>query len=144
MSSGATGRWGARSSCGAWASWATLTVSNLLASEGKLAGEVRARRNVQDSAREGLVEGSVGVAVALDAAALAQGLLEGLAEGEATVLGGVVVVNVEVALTLDVELHAAVLGHGGQHLGKVSGWVSRVSWGEEWARSVREVGGWCW
>lgn len=82
-----------------------------------MADKVRARRNVNDGAGEGLVEGRVGVAVALDAAALAESLLERLAEGDAAVLDRVVVVDLEVALALQVELEAAVLRERGQHLG---------------------------
>jgi len=98
-----------------------------------------------------LVKRRISVSVPLDTLALAERLLERLAEREAAVLGRVVVVNVQVALALDGEAHAAVLGERGEHLG-VSGprrgrrarWAGRMGGGGdlkieegEWRIDVR-------
>lgn len=79
----------------------------------------KARRRVGTATgKEGahLVERRKAGAVAPDALALAEGLLERLAEGNGTVLDRVVVVDLEVALALELERHLAVLGERVQHL----------------------------
>ncbi|MCY1282374.1 hypothetical protein D9M70_312100 [compost metagenome] len=50
------------------------------------------------------------MAVAADALLVADGLGEGLAEGDADVLDGMVVVDMQVALALDVQVDQAVAG----------------------------------
>ena len=65
---------------------------------------------------QGLVERRIGMAEAADAAALAQRLVEGRAQRQGAVLGGVVVVDVEVALAVQLEVEPAVLGQGRQHV----------------------------
>ena len=63
-----------------------------------------------------LVERRVGVAEAADAAPIAQRLVDGGAQGQRAVLGRVVVVDVEVALAVELEVEPAVLGQRGQHV----------------------------
>ena len=60
--------------------------------------------------RDSASSGHVGVAVAADALLVADGLGEGLAEGDADVLDGVVIVDMQVALALDVQVDQAVAG----------------------------------
>ena len=77
---------------------------------------VRTRRQVDDRARQGLVEGREARAEALDAANLAERLFERLAQRNRTVLGRVVVINVQVAAALQLQGQAAVLGQRLQHV----------------------------
>lgn len=73
---------------------------------------------VDDHPRQRLIEGHVGVAVAADALLVADGLGEGLAEGDADVLDGVVIVDMQVALALDVQVDQAVAGNLVHHVVK--------------------------
>jgi hypothetical protein len=74
------------------------------------------RGNVDDSARERLVERAVRMPESPDVATVPQRLVEGLADDQRTVLGGVVVADVQVALALEREVDAPVLGHGAEHV----------------------------
>src|ERR1035437_9933270 len=65
---------------------------------------------------EGLVHGQDEVAGAVDALAIAEGFGEQLAEHDADVFHGVVLVHVEIALGLQGEVEAAVLGEQLQHV----------------------------
>ena len=78
----------------------------------------RAAREVQRHPGEGFVHGHRRVAVAFDAALVAQRLRQGFAQGDAHVFDGVVVVDVGVAVTSDLERKPAVLGHVGEHVVK--------------------------
>src|SRR5690606_19020496 len=71
---------------------------------------------VDDHARQRLVERRVGRAEAGDAAPFAQGLIERLAERERTVLDRVMIVDLEIAPTLQAEIEAGVLGERPQHV----------------------------
>ena len=141
-------------------------VADLLALELQVAAEVGARRDVEDGAREGLrarrqragsaceragrrplvgarrgkthlVEGRKASAVPPDALALAERLLERLAERDGAVLDRVVVVDLEVALALELERHLAVLGERVEHLRRR--WRCREG-GEEEGVSERSGG----
>ena len=70
--------------------------------------EPRAPGEIDDDARQRLVERHVGVAVARDALLVAERLGQRLAERDADVLDGVVRVDVQVALGLDLEVDHAV------------------------------------
>ena len=70
--------------------------------------EARSPGQVDDHPRQGLVQRHVGVAVAADARLVAGGARESLPEGDADVLDGVVRVDVQVALRLDLEVDQAV------------------------------------
>lgn len=106
-----------------------------LALEAEVDDGVGAVRKIDDGAREGLVERRVGVSEAGDADGRAEGLLVGGAESDADVFGRVVIVNcymsaleskknvlsvagrtVQVALAVDGETPAGVLGQGVQHV----------------------------
>lgn len=119
-------------------------VANLFPLQLQVAAEVRPRGNVKDGAREGLhrsvssrakgvshsafeeiagtgkgthlVERGKAGAVPPDASPFTERELERLADRERAVLGRVVVVDFQVALALDLERHAAVLGESVEHL----------------------------
>lgn len=67
-----------------------------LALEAEVDDSVRAVREVDDGAGEGLVEGRVGVSEAGDADEGAECLFVGISEGDAYVFGGVVVIDLEI------------------------------------------------
>lgn len=91
-------------------------VADLFAPQLQMRVAVRTRRQVDDRARQGLVEGREARAEALDATNLAERLLERLAQRNRTVLGRVVVINVQVAAALQLQGQAAVLGQRLQHV----------------------------
>src|SRR5690554_6847771 len=67
-------------------------------------------------AGEGFIQRHVGVAVATHAGFIAHSGGEGLAQGDADILDGMVVVDVHVAVTMDVEVDQAVTGDLVQHV----------------------------
>lgn len=71
---------------------------------------------VDDHARQRFVQRDVGMAVAKDALFVADGLGERLAQSDADVLHGVVVVDVQVALALDVQVDQPVPGDLVKHV----------------------------
>src|SRR4051794_17857141 len=73
-------------------------------------------REVDHGPRQRLVERRVGVAETADAATVAERSVERLAERQRAVLGGVVVVDLEVALAGQLEVEPGVLGQAGQHV----------------------------
>src|SRR5215831_18774573 len=89
--------------------------------------EVGPARDVDGGVEEGLVHGQERRTIAHDARAVAERLAEGLAQTDAHVLHRVVKIHVEIALSLDGEIHQAVLrprlqhvveeGHARHHLG---------------------------
>lgn len=113
----------------------TAKVSDLLAAQAEFADAVRAVREVDDGAREGLVEGAVGGAEAGEAGGCVEGGFEGLdsrcladifvdgtvgkaylTERNESVLCGVVVVDVKITASTQAHAPAAVLGEGVQHV----------------------------
>ena len=78
--------------------------------------EVGPAGEVDGGLREHLVHRDRRVAVAGDAALVAERLGEGLPERDGDVLDGVVRVDVQVAVGLDGEVDAAVLGQRGEHV----------------------------
>ena len=91
-------------------------VANLFAHKVQVRVAVRARREVDDRARERLVEWRMAGAEAAHAADLAERLAECLAKRNRAVLRRMVVVNPEVATALELERHAAVLRERAEHL----------------------------
>ena len=91
-------------------------VADLFAPQLQMRVAVRARRQVHDRARQRLVQRRESRAKALDAPNLAQRLSERLAQGNRTVLRRVVVIDPQVALALQLQRHAAVLGERMQHV----------------------------
>ena len=87
-----------------------------LAAQAQVDAGVRPARDVDDGAGQRLVERGVGGAEAGDALALAERAVKRLAERDGAVLGAVVVVNVQVALAGQREVHAAVLGQLREHV----------------------------
>src|SRR5690606_19534934 len=65
---------------------------------------------VNDNSGQCFIQRHIGVAVTADALFVAHGLLEGLAEGDADVFHGVVVVDFQVTLAGDIQIHHAVTG----------------------------------
>lgn len=91
-------------------------VAQLLPLQPQVGDAVGTVAQVDDGARQSLVEGRVGVAEACKTGRALQGVLEGGAQGKEGVLGGVVVVDVQVALDADAQRPAGVLGHGVDHV----------------------------
>ncbi len=73
---------------------------------------------VEGHLHQRLIEGRDEIAEAMDATPLAQGLGQGLAEGDADVLIGVVVVDVGVALGLNLQVDQAVAADLVEHVVK--------------------------
>ncbi|MNC17940.1 hypothetical protein D3C75_658330 [compost metagenome] len=86
------------------------------AGEGHVHLQAWAAGEVDHHARQRLVQRHVGVAVADDALLVADGLGEGLADGDADILDGMVVVDVQVALALDVQVDQPVAGDLVEHV----------------------------
>lgn len=86
------------------------------APEAKFPHEKRPRTDVHHGATERLVQRRVRIPVPRDAHARAQGFFEAHAQRDQRVLGGVVVVDGEVALASDQQRPACVLGPGVQHV----------------------------
>ncbi len=88
------------------------------ASRGAAPGRSRARaaREVDHRPRQGLVERRVGVAEALDAAALAQRFVKRLSDRQRAVLGRVVVVDLQVAGAVQLQVQAPVAGERREHV----------------------------
>ena len=78
--------------------------------------EVRPARDVDDDAGDGLVERYLPVRVARDTALVAERLRERLAEGDGHVLDGVVVVDLQVAVTAHREVEQPVFGERLEHV----------------------------
>ena len=91
-------------------------LADLGALEGHVPGQERAAGDVHRGLGQRLVHRHQGVAEAADAALVAQRLGEGLAEHDADILGGVVEVDVQVALRLHGQVEQAVAGERGQHV----------------------------
>ena len=73
-------------------------------------------RQVDDGARQGFIQGRVGRTEAGDSRPLAERLIDRRAEGQGAILGGVMIVDMEVALAAQGEVEAGVLGQGGQQV----------------------------
>ena len=99
-----------------WAMFSHARSPMLLALQAEIDHGRRAARKVDDHPRQGLVQGGVGVGEAGDAAAIAEGLIEGLAQRDRTIFGGVVIVDLEIALAAEVKIEAGVLGEADQHV----------------------------
>ncbi len=91
-------------------------VADPLAPEAEVDMSRRPAGEVDHDARQRLVERRVGVAEAADAAPVAERLVDGRAQRQRAVLGRVVVVDVEIALAVELEVEPAVLGQRGQHV----------------------------
>src|SRR5829696_5777682 len=90
--------------------------ADLLAREDSLEDQERPARDVERHARQGLVHRQVHVRVADDALLVAKRLRERLAERDAGVLGGVVLVDLEVARHLHVEIEERMARQKLQHV----------------------------
>lgn len=91
-------------------------VADLFAAQLQMRVAVRAGGQVDDRTRQGLIQRRKSRAKALDAADLAQRLSKSLAESNRTVLRRVVVIDPQVALALQLQRHAAMLGERMQHV----------------------------
>jgi len=91
-------------------------LADLLARQLQRRVAVRPRRQIDHRARQRLVQRRMARPEAPHAADRAERLLEGGAQRQRTVLGRVVVVNPQVALALQLQRQAAVLGERVQHL----------------------------
>src|SRR6266478_3560900 len=88
----------------------------LRAREGDLPDQVGAVRGVEADLRQRLVERDDGVPIALDPGALAQCLRHRLADDIAGVLGGMVKIDVQIALGVQRDVDEAVLGQLLEHV----------------------------
>ncbi len=86
------------------------------AGEGHMHLQAGTTGEVDHHARQGFVQRHIGVAVTGHALLVADGLGERLAEGDADVFDGVVVVDMQVALALDVQVDQAVTGNLVEHV----------------------------
>ncbi len=86
------------------------------AGEGHVHLQAGATGEVDHHARQRFVQRHVGVAVADDALLVADGLGEGLAEGDTDVLDGVVVVDMQITLALDVQVDQPMAGDLVEHV----------------------------
>ena len=110
-----TSAWLAKPWKNSWASWASKPpiIPDL---NGTFITRPGAAGEIDHHPRQRLVERHVGVAVADQAALVADRLADRLAEGDADVLDGVVAVDVQVALGLDLEIDQAVAGDLLEHV----------------------------
>ena len=93
-----------------------VEIADLVAAEGDLPDEIGPAGDVDRAAGQRLVHRQVDVAIAGDAGAVAQRLAKRLAERDADILGGVVLVDVEVALRRDADVDQAVARELLQHV----------------------------
>lgn len=78
----------------------TAEIADLLTLQSKLSDAVRSRADIDDCSAQGLIERCMPGTVSLDALDRSQSLLESSAESERTILGGVMVIDPKVAVTL--------------------------------------------
>jgi hypothetical protein len=78
--------------------------------------EEGAAADVEGEVDEGFVHGEVAEAVAVDAGVIAEGLVDGHAEDDADVFDGVVVVDVEIAVGVEVDVEEGVFGEESEHV----------------------------
>ena len=91
-------------------------ITNLLPLQPQIRNTVWAVAQVDNGAGQGLVEGCVCMAEARQACRALQGVLERGAEREEGVFGGVVIVDVQVALNADAQRPASVFGQRVDHV----------------------------
>ena len=91
-------------------------VADLVAGEGDRPGEEGAAGDVDRRLGQGLVHRQQGLAVAADAALVAERLAQRLAEHDADILGGVVEVDMQVALGLHRQVQQGVAAERRQHV----------------------------
>jgi ATP-dependent HslUV protease, peptidase subunit HslV len=88
----------------------SVHLPDLRARELDVPHQERASGNVERDAGQRLVHGEIGKAVAGDAALIAERLGHGLAEHDACILGGVVLVDMEIALSLEGDVDQGMAG----------------------------------
>jgi len=93
-----------------------VELADLVARKVHLEHQHRAARNVDHDPRQGLVHRHVDGGVAGDAGHGAERLLHRLSERDADILGGVVMVDVEVAHRLDRKVDAGMPGQEIEHM----------------------------
>src|SRR5690606_20919684 len=93
-----------------------IEAADVRAGEGHVVEEPGAPGKVDDHPREGLIEGHVSMAVPAHAGLVAHGGRKGLAQRDADVFHGVMVVDVDVAIAVDVEVDQAVAGDLVEHV----------------------------
>ena len=86
------------------------------AREGHVEDQARPPGQIHHHARQGFVERHIGMAVTAQALLVAQRLGERLADGDADILDGVMRVDVQIALRLDVQVDHAVARDLVQHV----------------------------
>lgn len=98
----------------------------------------RPTREVDNSACKGFVEGGVCVSKTTEAALFSEGLFESLAEQYRAIFGGMVIIDVEIALAAEVEIEASVFGERVKHVVKEA--ESRLDIGESAAVEIEREG----
>ena len=71
---------------------------------------------IDDHTRQGFVERSIGVGEARDTGTITECLMKCLPKGECTIFGGVVVVDLQIALTAQVQIEPGMPGQADQHV----------------------------
>ena len=90
--------------------------THLVAHEFSAEDEKRPAGNVDRHARERLVHGNVDIGVARNAFHIAERLLHRLAERDPDILGGVMMIDMQVALSLDLDVDARVTRQQIEHV----------------------------
>lgn len=93
-----------------------IELADLVAGEIDLEHQDRPARDVDHDARQRLVHGQVDVGIAGDAGHAAERLLDGLPQRNTGVLGGMMMINVQVAHRLDREVDAGMTGEEIEHM----------------------------
>src|SRR5690606_9237966 len=74
-------------------------------------GQARAAGQIDDHTRQGLIKRDVGMSVTTDAFLVANGFAEGLPQRDADVLNRVVIIDMQVAVRLNVQIKQPVPGN---------------------------------
>ena len=78
--------------------------------------EVRSSREIDSDLGQCFVHGKGHVSVSIEAFFIAQGTVNGLAQADSDIFGGVVAVDMNIAIAVNMEVDEAVLGEKGQHV----------------------------
>ena len=78
--------------------------------------QLRPVTQVDDGPAQGLIHGNIGVSVAADSGFVTQRLLQAFAEDDAGVFDGVVEIDFDIAVNLEIEVDEGVPGEEGQHV----------------------------
>ena len=72
--------------------------------------------DVEQQSAQRLVEGRIGPTEPVDPGPVAEGAIDGIAEGKGAVLGSVVIIDLQVAAALQLEVPSRMEGEGREHV----------------------------